>query len=66
MPLRRVNLVDDPRNNNVFTRTGEKSPEQFQNPSKACASIMTCGSAAGEVLRLCEKSNIRLMRSPQN
>lgn len=36
----------------MITRRGAKYPEKIQNASKACTSIMVCGSAAGELAPL--------------
>lgn len=47
-----TNLVDDPGNKKVITRRGAKYPEQIQNASKACTSIMVCGNAAGDLVPL--------------
>lgn len=44
-----TNLVDDPGSIRVITKRGTKYPERIRNSSKACTSIMVCGSAAGQL-----------------
>ena len=44
-----TNLMDDPGSKKVITQRGAKYPEQIQNASKACTSIMVCGNAVGEL-----------------
>ncbi|KAK8761078.1 hypothetical protein V5799_027655 [Amblyomma americanum] len=47
-----TNVQDDPGSQKVITRRGAKYPEKIQNASRACTSIMACGSAAGELAPL--------------
>lgn len=47
-----TNVQDDPGSQKVITRRGAKYPEKIQDASKACTSIMVCGSAAGELAPL--------------
>lgn len=47
-----TNLVDDPGCQKVITRRGTKYPERIRNSSKACTSLMVCGSADGNVAPL--------------
>ena len=45
-----TNLSDDPGRKKCLMKRGTKYPERIMNNSKACTSIMFCGSATGEVL----------------
>lgn len=47
-----TNVQDDTGSQKVITRRGARYPEKIQNASKACTSIMVCGSAAGELAPL--------------
>ena len=45
-----TNLTDNPGKKRVLVKRGCKYPELIQNTSKVSTSIMTCGSASGELL----------------
>ncbi len=45
-----TNLSDDPGRKKCLMKRGTKYPERVMNNSKACTSIMFCGSASGELL----------------
>ena len=45
-----TNLSDDPGRKKCLMKRGTKYPERILNHSKACTSLMFCGSAAGQLL----------------
>ncbi|XP_049953492.1 uncharacterized protein LOC126470039 [Schistocerca serialis cubense] len=47
-----INLVDEPRGSKIITKRGTKYPEQIQNLSKTCNSLIVCGNAVGTLAPL--------------